>query len=76
MEEPKYSKGLQKHIVKCPHCGADALDHMTKCPKCGEQLVPKGYTPILDEKIKKRIKAVLWIVLSVIAIALVLWRVL
>ena len=47
-----------------------------KCPKCGEQLVPKGYTPILEEKTRKRIKTVLWIVLSIIAIALVLWRIL
>ena len=72
--EKKYSKSLQKHIVQCPHCGGDVLDHMTECIHCKGKLTPRGYTPALDSTTEKRIKTILWIVLSIIAIALILWR--
>lgn len=49
----KRQERLNKHIVKCPHCGKDVLDHMTKCPSCGKELMPAGYTPMSDEKRKK-----------------------
>ena len=74
MEQPKYPKRIQKHIVQCPHCGADALDHMTKCPKCGGELTPNGYTPMIPEKTLKTIRTVMWIVLSLIALALIIWK--
>ena len=38
----KYPKHIARHVVTCPHCGADALDHMTACPQCGGALTPRG----------------------------------
>ena len=59
---------LRSHVVTCPACGAEALDHMTKCPKCGAELTPTGYKP-MDEKRKKRIRAVTYTVGAVIVVA-------
>lgn len=61
---------LQAHIVKCPHCGADALDHMTKCPKCGGALTPSGYTPMSEEK-RKKIRIVTYTLGILVAVAVV-----
>lgn len=61
---------LQKHIVKCPHCGEDVLDHMTKCPKCGGELTPRGYTPMSDAK-RKKIRAVTYTIGILVAVAVV-----
>lgn len=69
-QKPKYSKSLQKHIVTCPHCGADALDHMTSCPKCKGQLEPQGYSPILNSPAQKKVKTILSIILYAIAAVL------
>lgn len=44
---------LERHVVRCPHCGENALDHMTKCPHCGGELTPRGYRPPDEEKMKK-----------------------
>ena len=60
---------LRSHVVTCPACGAEALDHMTKCPKCGAELTPAGYKPAMDEKTKKRIRAVTYTVGAVIVVA-------
>ena len=49
----KRQENMQKHIVKCPHCGRDVLDHMTECPDCHGKLTPQGYAPMSDEKRKK-----------------------
>lgn len=68
-------KRLQKHIVQCPHCGAQALDHMTQCPKCKGELTPRGYTPMMESKTLKKVKTVMWIVLSIIALALIMCRI-
>ena len=65
-------KNLQKHIVKCPHCGGDALDHMTKCPNCGEKLTPKGYSEAIPEEVQKKIRIILGVILAIIAIAIYL----
>ncbi len=61
---------MARHIVACPHCGADVLDHMTKCPHCGGELVPKGYRPIPEAKMKK-IKIVTYSVGAVLAVAVI-----
>lgn len=74
MSQNEMPKSLKRHIVECPHCGAQALDHMTECPKCKGKLIPKGYQPLLDKQQSKTIKTVLWITLSVIALALIIWR--
>lgn len=52
---------LEKHVVVCPHCGANVLDHMTKCHVCGGALTPRGYTP-MDPKKMKLFKTIGWIV--------------
>lgn len=64
------SKSLQKHIVVCPHCGAEALDHMTKCPECKGELQPKGYRPF-DRDGLRRFKRIAWIVTLAIAAVIV-----
>lgn len=64
------SKSLQKHIVICPHCGAEALDHMTKCPECKGDLRPKGYRPIDRDSLRK-FKRAAWIVSLVLAAVIV-----
>lgn len=61
---------MDRHKVKCPHCGADALDHMTKCPKCGGELKPLGYVP-MDEKKRKLIKGICYGIGIAVAIAIV-----
>ena len=72
--ENQMPKRLQKHIVICPHCGKQALDHMTECPSCHGRLEPKGYTPMIEEAKLKKIRLIVGIVLSVAAIALIIWR--
>lgn len=70
-ESPKIrSKSLQKHIVVCPHCGAEALDHMTKCPECKGELQPKGYRPF-DRDGLRRFRRIAWIVTLAIAVVIV-----
>ena len=70
-ESPKTrSKSLQKHIVVCPHCGAEALDHMTKCPECKGELQPKGYRPFDRDGLRK-FKRAAWIVSLVLAAVIV-----
>lgn len=64
------SNSLQKHIVVCPHCGAEALDHMTKCPECKCELQPKGYRPFDKDEMRK-FKRVIWGVALVIAAVIV-----
>ncbi|HHT86799.1 MAG TPA: hypothetical protein GXZ61_03900 [Clostridiales bacterium] len=72
-EKPKYPKYLLKHIVQCPHCGADALDHMTSCPKCKGELEPRGYSPIIATPTQKRIKKILSIILyGILAVLLII----
>ena len=70
--ENQLPKRLQKHVVICPHCGKQALDHMTECPSCHERLVPKGYSPMIEEKTLKKIRLVVGIVLSVMALAIII----
>ncbi|HSK68342.1 MAG TPA: hypothetical protein VLA21_03700 [Candidatus Limnocylindria bacterium] len=64
---------LERHIVKCPHCGKDALDHMPACPSCGGPLTPKTAGGWPAEKII-RTRRVLNIAGIIIAAALLLWR--
>lgn len=52
-EKKKKKTNLEKHIVKCEHCGKDVLDHMTQCPYCHGELHGNGYKPMTDEQIKK-----------------------
>ena len=66
----KQEARMQSHIVKCPHCGADALDHMTKCPKCGGELTPSGYTPMSEEK-RKKIRTITYTIGFIVAVAVV-----
>ena len=66
----KQEARMQAHIVKCPHCGADALDHMTRCPKCGGALTPSGYTPMSEEK-RKKIRMITYPIGLVIAVAVI-----
>lgn len=66
----KRQEQLKKHIVKCPHCGEDALDHMTKCPKCGGALTPRGYAPMSDEK-RKKIRMITYPIGILIAVAVI-----
>ena len=74
MEKSQLPKRLQKHVIDCPHCGAMALDHMTQCPKCGGDLTPRGYQPVMNDETRKKIRTIVWIVLSVIAIIIIMWR--
>lgn len=68
----KRQEQIEKHLVVCPHCGEKVLDHMTKCHKCGGKLVPRGYTP-MDEKKIKIIRGVFWgVTLAVIAVTVLL----
>ncbi len=64
------SKSLQRHIVICPHCGAEALDHMTKCPKCKGELTPTGYRPMNGNGMRT-FKRVAWIIGFVVAVFIV-----
>lgn len=73
--ENQLPKRLQKHVVICPHCGAQMLDHMTECKKCGGELTPKGYSPMMSDDTRKKIRIIVWIVLSVLAILIILWRI-
>lgn len=66
----KRQEQMQKHIVKCPHCGKDVLDHMTECPNCHGKLDPRGYTPMSDEK-RKKIRFVTYAIGFAIAIAVI-----
>lgn len=68
--EEKQKRQAEKHTLACPHCGQPILDHMTECPHCKEPLVPAGYQPMSDQKIKK-IKLITFSVGMVIAIALI-----
>ncbi len=62
---------IEKHLVVCPHCGEKVLDHMTKCHKCGGKLVPRGYTPMDDKKIKT-IRGIFWgVTLAVIVVTII-----
>ena len=72
--ENQLPKRLQKHVVICPHCGAQMLDHMTECKKCGGKLTPKGYQPMLSDSAKRKIQIILWVVLSLIVVAYIVWR--
>lgn len=65
----KRSAFVEKHITQCPACGKEVLDHMTKCPFCGGELTPAGYKPG-DEAIKRKIRIVLTVILSLAAIAI------
>ncbi len=60
----------EKHIVICPHCGAQALDHMTQCPKCKGELIPRGYRPMDEKKLQKiqRITLIVGLVVAAIVI--------
>ena len=74
-KEEEYKKKrqaqLEKHAVPCSHCGKSVLDHMTKCPYCGGELTPYGYYKPMDEKKRKKIKLIGYIVGFVIAAALI-----
>lgn len=61
---------VKKHIVRCPHCGAEALDHMTECPKCKGPLKPAGYRE-MNPRVKRILKIVGWVVLGAAAVAIV-----
>ncbi len=63
-------RDLEKHTLACPHCQRPVLDHMTKCPHCGGALVPKGYQPLSDKKIKK-IRMFTYTIGAVVAIAII-----
>jgi hypothetical protein len=64
---------LERHIVKCPACGKDALDHMRACPSCGGALTPLTTGGWPEEKIR-RVRRALNIAGIIIAAAFLLWR--
>ena len=66
----KNAARLQRHVVKCPHCGGEALDHMTKCPKCGKEITPAGYSPMSEEK-RKKIRMITYGIGFAVAIAVI-----
>lgn len=59
---------LERHLVNCPHCGKEVLDHFTQCPHCKGELTPRGYTEG-DAKSRTKIRNILFVVLLVIAVA-------
>jgi len=63
---------LEKHLVKCPHCGRDVLDHMTECPFCHGALMPGGRRPLDPDKLRRARRA-LNAVGFAIAAAVVAW---
>ncbi len=60
---------LERHTVKCPHCGGAVLDHFTKCPHCGGELESRYYSS--DTEKTKSIKRTLWIIAVPVVIILV-----
>ncbi|MDD4328088.1 MAG: hypothetical protein PHN99_05980 [Eubacteriales bacterium] len=66
----KSATAYEKHIIKCPACGKDALDHMTECPSCKAKLTPLNYQP-MDSSVTRKIRLVLTVVL-IIAFAIFL----
>ena len=61
----------EKHVVKCPHCGKDALDHMTACPHCGGELEPASKQ--LDPAKMKKVRFWVSLVLYAVAAALIIY---
>lgn len=72
MSENTRKKSLQRHIVECPHCGKEVLDHMTVCVHCNGKLVPKGYSPMMDDETKKKVRFIVGAVLAVLAVVIFL----
>jgi len=68
-------KSIQRHLVKCPHCGQDALDHMSVCPVCEGVLQPLMREARSDEQLRNT-KNTLRVIGFTIAALLVLWRLL
>jgi len=68
-------KSVQRHLVKCPHCGRDVLDHMNVCPVCEGVLQPLMREAKSDEQLRNT-KNTLRIIGFVIAAGLLLWRLL
>ena len=65
-------RNMMRHITNCPHCGQEVLDHMEKCPHCGGELIPRGYRP-LDQKKMKIVKIVCYPLAIAIAVGLAVW---
>jgi hypothetical protein len=68
-------QSVQRHLVKCPHCGRDVLDHMSVCPVCEGALKPLMREARSDEQLRKT-KNTLRAIGFTIAAFLVLWRLL
>ena len=68
-------KSVQRHLVKCPHCGRDVLDHLTVCSFCEGALQPLMREVRSDEQLQKT-KNTLRVIGFAIAAGLLLWRLL
>ena len=73
MDNSKRMERMRKHIVICPHCNKEVLDHMTQCPFCKGQLTPKGYTPIMDDETRRRVKRTTNIIFWTIAAGIIIY---
>ena len=73
MKEKK--KGIERHVVKCPHCGKDVLDHFTECPHCKGKLESAYYdTTNLNSAGRQKLRAIYVIITVFIVVAIVVWR--
>ena len=73
MKEKK--KGIERHVVKCPHCGKDVLDHFTECPHCKGKLESAYYdTTNLNSAGRQKLRAIYIIITVFIVVAIVIWR--
>lgn len=72
IKKQKQEARMRRHVVPCPHCGKEVLDHMTECPFCKGVLVPAGYQPV-DEKKLKKIRLICFLVGVVVFIGVVVY---
>ena len=73
MKENK--NGVQRHVVKCPHCGNDVLDHMTKCPHCKGELKSAYYdTSNMDSPARAKLRAVFLVITFLVVAGIIIWR--